>query len=236
MNRGFTWVELLVILVVVGLATLLAMPVFLHVREASLRARCLSHLRSISEAIDIYADSNDNVLPFSMPSENGHWETNREATGADLEFWSNAIDVEQDDLVCPVMDSASSYSYNGYLHAFSMDKVSNKGTAISVWEAYGKQARDLSLPRLDCGDVADPCNVNVFAIRTIADVPKDSVWTHGRGANFLYLDGHAEWRRLGGRAGRPTDPTEDPYHQYDKSGRVDKLWLDENGRAPLFKP
>jgi hypothetical protein len=50
------------------------------------------------------------------------------------------------------------------------------------------------------------------------------------------LDGHASWRRLGEEAGVPTDSNVDPFHRYDRYGQVDKLWLDDDDRAPLFKP
>ena len=236
MRRGFTWVELLVILTVVFLAVLLLMPVFFHVREASARARCLSHLRSLSNAISIYSAANNNTLPLSMPAADGRWQPKREATPDDVEYWANSISADAIDFTCPVTDAPVAYAYNGYMHGLPNDKIRSNKSAIAIWEGFGKQPRNVSLPRLDCGQTSEPCSFFTEGLGTVAEVPSGTSWTHGRGANFLYLDGHAEWRRLGERAGRPTDARIDPFHQYDKSGRVDRMWLDEEGRAPLFRP
>lgn len=236
MKRGFTWIELLVILIVVTLAVMLAMPVFLHVREASWRARCLSHLRSLSQSLDLYSANNAGRLPFSMPADDQRWQPMREATDVDLEYWANAIDMQEDDTACPIIDAPVAFAYNGYLHGYHMADIANTGTVISFWEGFGKRPRNISLPRLDCDRISDPCVADDPSIGTIAEAPTGSAWSHGRGANFLFLDGHAAWRRLGGNAGVPTDPNVDPFHEYDRGGRADKFWIDKEGRAPLFMP
>ena len=236
MRRAFTWVELLVILTVIFLAVLLAMPVFLHVREATARARCLSHLRSLSDAMSLYADANSATMPLSMPVRTGRWQPNAEATAEDSIYWANSINADRDDFACPILDNPSAFAYNGYLHALPTSKTKNPKSTITIWEGFGKNPRNVSLPRLDCGEVAMPCGYDVENIRTIAEAPEGPAWTHGRGANFLFLDGHASWRRLGERDGTPTDPKVDPFHKYARSGHVDRFWLDDAGRAPLFKP
>src|SRR5688500_5989651 len=137
MRRGFTWVELLVILIVITVAVLLAMPVFLHVREASWRARCLSHLRSLSQALDLYSANNAGRLPFSMPADAVRWYPMREATAADLEYWSNAIEMQGEDTACPIINAPVAFAYNGYLHGYDVADIASKASVISFWEGFG---------------------------------------------------------------------------------------------------
>lgn len=229
------------ILVVIAVAVLLAMPVFLHAREASLRARCLSHLRSLSDAMAVYVTNNSDRYPLSMPADNRRWYPNREAvipaeSHLDRAFWANALNIDPENLACPILAAPLAYAYNGYLHALPKSAAANPKMLVLLWEGFGKDPRNVSSPRLDCGDVQDPCSVTVESVSTIAEPPPRSTWMHGRGANFLFLDGHAAWRRLGDGAGKPTDPSVDPFHEYDRSGRVNRFWLDKDGKAPLFKP
>jgi prepilin-type processing-associated H-X9-DG protein len=240
MRRGFTWVELLVILLVIVAAIALAMPVFLHVREASFRARCLSHLRSLSKSIEVYSAANSGTFPLSMPADTNGYYPDREATvpaNADVDrvFWANAVEVNES-LTCPILSAPLAYAYNGYLHALDLSSLTRPKQAILLWEGFGKRPKNVSSPRLDCGTMLEPCVFTNLQLDTIAEVPSTSAWTHGRGANFLFVDGHASWRRLGERAGVPTNPKSDPFHEYDRAGRVDRFWLDDDGRAPLFRP
>ena len=239
MRRGFTWVEFLVILLVIAVAVLVSMPVFLHLREATGRGRCLSHLRSLGKAVSAYSATNNSRMPLSMPADERTWFPLREATvpainKVDSIFWANATGANISDLECPSAGK-NAYAFNGYMHALPDSSISNLKTSVLVWEGFGKNPKRRSSPRLDCGIIADPCGY--FANSpTIAEAPKRSVWTHGRGANFLYVDGHAAWRRLGKDAGESTDDRIDPFEQYDRSGHVENFWIDGNDRVPIFKP
>jgi len=237
-QRAFTWIELIVILLVLLVVCTLATPVFLHAREAAGRSRCLSNLRSISSAIGAYAAANSNMLPLSLPSDRTRWYPHHEPavpviSDLDRTFWANAIEVDAETLSCPAIDGFP-FNYNGYLHAVPLGRIARPNATIAVWEASGKHGNSQALPRLDCTTTARPCGY-FEGTPTIADAPEGSVWTHGRGANFLLLDGHAKWRRLGEDAGVPTDKAIDPFHIYDRAGRVDKFWLDDDGKAVLFR-
>lgn len=238
-RRGFTLTELVVITLVVLLACALATPVFLHVREAARRARCLSNLRHIGTALDAYVARYDNTYPLSMMAKGGVWQPTAAASvpavrGEDMGFWANAIEVDTERLACEVANAPIGYAYNGYCHALNRDEVGNTSRLITVWEGFGNDGLGLPSPALDCGLVADPCGFAAGS-SVIGKAPEGSVWTHGRGANFLFADGHAAWRRLGDRAGRPTDPQLDPFKVYDRSGRPDEFWIIDD-QAVFFLP
>jgi len=184
-----------------------------------------------------YVDSNSATLPLAMPGDATQWYPNREptipaTTEIDRVFWANAIGADADTLACPAI-SGFPFNYNGYLHAVRQRRIARPGNVIALWEGSGKAGDGRSLPRLNCGPTNQPCGY-FDGTPTSAVTLTESVWTHGRGANFLLLDGHAKWRRLGEHTGVPTNSAADPFHVYDHAGRVDKFWLNDRDQAILF--
>src|SRR5262245_22199017 len=66
--RGFTLVELLVVIAVIAVLTALLLPVLVHAREEGRRVTCLSNLRQISQAHLMYLqDWDERLAPWYMP-------------------------------------------------------------------------------------------------------------------------------------------------------------------------
>jgi prepilin-type N-terminal cleavage/methylation domain-containing protein/prepilin-type processing-associated H-X9-DG protein len=77
-RTGFTLIELLVVIAIIGILASMVFPVFARARESARKAVCLSNVKNIALAIQMYlADSNDTFPPF---------ESNREA----LDYWATA--------------------------------------------------------------------------------------------------------------------------------------------------
>src|SRR5947209_3541548 len=60
---GFTLTELLVVIAVMAALAGLLLPVFARVREAGRRTTCLSNLRQLILAHQMYVQDHDDVLP-----------------------------------------------------------------------------------------------------------------------------------------------------------------------------
>jgi prepilin-type N-terminal cleavage/methylation domain-containing protein/prepilin-type processing-associated H-X9-DG protein len=69
-RRGFTLIELLVVIAIIGILASMVFPVFARAREAARKTVCLSNVKNIALAIQMYlADNNDTLLPTEHRQE-----------------------------------------------------------------------------------------------------------------------------------------------------------------------
>ncbi|MFB3883012.1 MAG: type II secretion system protein [Armatimonadota bacterium] len=62
-SRGFTLIELLVVIAIIGILAAMVFPVFARARESARKAVCLSNVKNIALAIQMYlADNNDTLM------------------------------------------------------------------------------------------------------------------------------------------------------------------------------
>ena len=57
-NKGFTLVEIMIVVAIIGLLAAIAIPNFVKAREASQKSACISNLKQIEGAIAVYAMEN----------------------------------------------------------------------------------------------------------------------------------------------------------------------------------
>jgi len=68
-QKGFTLIELLVVIAIIGILAAMVFPVFARARESARKAVCLSNVKNIALAFQMYlADNNDTFPPDLHPS------------------------------------------------------------------------------------------------------------------------------------------------------------------------
>jgi prepilin-type N-terminal cleavage/methylation domain-containing protein/prepilin-type processing-associated H-X9-DG protein len=65
-NKAFTLIELLVVIAIIGILAAMVFPVFARARESARKVVCLSNVKNIALAIQMYLADNNDTLP---PSE-----------------------------------------------------------------------------------------------------------------------------------------------------------------------
>ena len=65
-KRGFTLVEIMIVVAIISLLALLAVPAWASARERAITAQCLNNLRQLSSAKDQFQLERNNQVPTSM--------------------------------------------------------------------------------------------------------------------------------------------------------------------------
>ncbi len=65
-RKGFTLVEIMIVVAIIALLAAIAVPSFMKARENSQRASCINNLRLIDGAKDQYALDHNNTCPTAL--------------------------------------------------------------------------------------------------------------------------------------------------------------------------
>jgi prepilin-type N-terminal cleavage/methylation domain-containing protein/prepilin-type processing-associated H-X9-DG protein len=181
--RGFTLVELLVVIGIIALLISILLPTLARARESANRTKCLANLRSIGQALAMYEQTNQGKLPNQNPKGTA---LDYDAVNLTLiEFYKDALesaavfycpsdrDDSPSDIVTadPTLPNSARVSYDFY--------------SIYWMPEYGPQVTRLK-------------NAPVVWDWDGGSVPTTELQNHGnKGGNVLYSDGHADWQEQG---------------------------------------
>ena len=135
-QAGFTLIELLVVISIIALLIGILLPALGAAREASRRARCSANLRSMGQALMIYADTNDSEYPRVR------WDPSR-GSPTQLFATSGAFPQATDPFTAPIWNDVSAAMFlllrEGLLVAESFVCPSTEHTPDTY---AGKSARE----------------------------------------------------------------------------------------------
>ncbi len=208
--RAFTLVELLVVIGIVAALIALLLPALNRAREAAKQTACLSNLRQIGFAMQMYAGEQKGFLPPHVPNgfafgvfnfaDTGVWDgPSPNCLGSFLPYLNHDWHL----FACPSLDtdriyfginpsdtSDGSYMGNAVIMGQKIGRIGHSSEVIAMQEWGWRSNSAWCRPTLITG--SSPPAYTWW--HSIAIGYEEYSALHWEGGNLLFVDGHAEWR------------------------------------------
>ena len=192
-RAGFTLVEILVVIAIIGVLAALLFAVFSRVRENGRSASCQSNLHQIALAMQQYVGDNDGAFPpiFSVENEGAANEKTTEWDGM-LQPYIKSRAV----FYCPTNKAESSWVYTGGNvagYAYNMVDLNRLDKKAKLFSGQHESNFDALSDVVLNYDF--PVYVGDSELETMEAScgPQPLIDLHSGGANFSYGDGHVKW-------------------------------------------
>ena len=228
-QHGFTLIEILVVLAIIGLLAGLLFPVFSSARENARTTSCASNLKQIGQAMTLYLQNNGQRYPLFTQPPGCTWVDSIypyikstqvfSCPSAQYgEYTPGCALSEFFDENSPLAEYGRNGSYDLVAPFISVKTVKEDGATLTSYKMPVKSfaASRYRFPSstilvLDGSDVFYAfhsryavINPGIDPISSVEDLKEGGVLPiHNDGVNLLYVDGHVKWQSLGALASTP---------------------------------
>lgn len=187
-TRGFTLIELLTVIAVIAIVAAILLPLFAQVRDRGRRLACLSNMRQLALAHQLYVQDYDEQLPpYYFPGAPAHEPPDP------ARYWTGYLQ--------PYLRSTAVLTDPAASPGSTTPGVSILADYVLLTWRQGGRRGDRAEPKmrwpgppLALGHIARSSEtIQWMDGRTTTRWAVGEMWRHRRGMNVVFVDGHAGW-------------------------------------------